>query len=459
MPPPPFPPGEPICPRDGDSRWFEPVNVAPDYAQETGAETDSAIFPAPVALRGQAVPWRGIRWVGFGSGPDAPVPAEDRAGRFDAADGDGASGGALSTSAAAGRTPPSPTGLVGAATAGSEAVRATLRRRLGAGIGRLLRLGGAAASVGLVVVFAYEGGERLAGFAGAMTPPSGGAGRQVAVLDAAVLDDAAPKGAVPNGPVPNGPVPEDVVPEDVVRRGARAPDLPPSQPPERVIPYLDRAQAGDPVAQYNIAVLYARGEDGLDQDYRSAASWFREAAANGNLAAQFNLGVIHERGFGVEADMEQAVAWYRRAAERNYAAAEYNLALAYAEGRGTVRDPVAAAGWYQRAAGQGLIPAMVNLAILSEVGEGIERSPTDAYAWYRAAARRGDPAAAQRAGDLFQRFTGPEKEKAVIAAAVVAGTLSEPTAKPARVLPKTAKSGADGAMLKPDGSTGRAGVN
>ena len=198
---------------------------------------------------------------------------------------------------------------------------------------------------------------------------------------------------------------------------------PPSEPAARAAFYLARAKAGDPVAQYDVGVLYAQG-DGFVQDYASAASWFHAAAAQGNLDAEYNLGVLYERGLGVTASPIDAVNWYRSAADQSYARAQYNLALAYAEGRGTEQDFAAAARWYQRAAQQGLVPAMVNLAILYELGQGVDRSPVDAYAWYSAAADRGDDPAKNRAGALLRQFTDKDKAKAQGLAATVSATIN-----------------------------------
>src|SRR2546423_1753112 len=58
------------------------------------------------------------------------------------------------------------------------------------------------------------------------------------------------------------------------------------------------AEAGDPHAQYNLGLLYARGE-GVAQDYRQAAEWYEKAAQQGVAAAQYNLGVIYANGQGV----------------------------------------------------------------------------------------------------------------------------------------------------------------
>ncbi len=198
---------------------------------------------------------------------------------------------------------------------------------------------------------------------------------------------------------------------------------PPSEPAARAAFYLARAKAGDPLAQYDIGVLYAQGS-GLVQDYANAASWFHAAATQGNVDAEYNLGVLYERGLGVAASPIDAVNWYRSAADQNHPRAQYNLAIAYAEGRGTEQDFSAAARWYQRAAQQGLVPAMVNLAILYERGQGVARSPIDAFAWYSAAAERGDGPAKDRAGELLRQLPEQDRAKAQGLAATVAAAIN-----------------------------------
>ena len=202
-----------------------------------------------------------------------------------------------------------------------------------------------------------------------------------------------------------------------------------ADPAARAASYMTRAKGGDAVAQYDLAVLYARG-DGLVQDYASAASWFRAAAAQGNIVAEYNLGVLYERGLGVAANEGQALNWYRSAADQNHPGAQFNLAFAYASGNGAKQDFAAAARWYQRAAQQGLAPAMVNLAILYEQGNGVDRSLIDAYAWYSAAGERNDTGANQRAGELFEQFDDKDRAGAEGLAATIGAALDE-TSPPA----------------------------
>lgn len=76
--------------------------------------------------------------------------------------------------------------------------------------------------------------------------------------------------------------------------------------------WLPKAQAGDAEAQTYVGEIYQKGL-GLPPDYRSAADWYRKAAAQGNSRAQINLGYLYEQGLGVEKNVAVAMEWYRKA--------------------------------------------------------------------------------------------------------------------------------------------------
>jgi hypothetical protein len=199
----------------------------------------------------------------------------------------------------------------------------------------------------------------------------------------------------------------------------------PSDPAQRFTYFKRGADAGDPDAELQLGILYAKGE-GVTQDYATAATWFRAAAEQGLARAQYDLGVLYDRGRGVTADPNQATNWYRKAAEGKYPLAEYNLAVAYTKGDGIRKDVAEAALWYRRAAGQGVVQAMVNLGMLYERGEGVPVSQVDAYAWYLAAGRRGNQPAAPRADDLFGGLSQLEQVRAQVLAGDVAGSIHDP---------------------------------
>jgi len=113
---------------------------------------------------------------------------------------------------------------------------------------------------------------------------------------------------------------------------------------------LNRANAGDSIAQYEMALRYADGE-GVPQNYQDAMAWFAKAAANGNDKAQWKLGLGYMKGIGVPHDERKAVVWFKRAANQGDMRAQNALSDAYLNGRGIPRDYVRAYTWAGIAAG------------------------------------------------------------------------------------------------------------
>jgi hypothetical protein len=113
---------------------------------------------------------------------------------------------------------------------------------------------------------------------------------------------------------------------------------------------LNRADAGDSIAQYEMALRYADGE-GVPQNYRDAMAWFAKAAANGNDNAQWKLGLGYINGIGVPHDERKAVVWFKRAANHGDIRAQSALSDLYLSGRGVPRDYVRAYTWASIATG------------------------------------------------------------------------------------------------------------
>ena len=78
-----------------------------------------------------------------------------------------------------------------------------------------------------------------------------------------------------------------------------------------------------------------------------------QAAKQGNVDAQYNLGVMYAIGQGVPQDDAQAVQWYRQAAEQGDAQAQVLLGIAYESGRGVRQDSALAQEWYGKACDNG----------------------------------------------------------------------------------------------------------
>src|SRR4051812_35225908 len=59
-----------------------------------------------------------------------------------------------------------------------------------------------------------------------------------------------------------------------------------------------KGEAGDTESQFNMGVMYARGQ-GAPQNYGEAAKWFRKAAEHGDARAQARLAVMLANGEGL----------------------------------------------------------------------------------------------------------------------------------------------------------------
>ena len=104
-------------------------------------------------------------------------------------------------------------------------------------------------------------------------------------------------------------------------------------------------------------------------DLTKALAVWRPLAEQGNAAAQFNLGLMYEKGDGVAQDDQEAAKWYHKSAVKGYADAQLNLGTMYDEGRGVPEDNQKAAQWYRAAARNGFDAADTNLETMRRFGE------------------------------------------------------------------------------------------
>jgi hypothetical protein len=152
------------------------------------------------------------------------------------------------------------------------------------------------------------------------------------------------------------------------------------------------AEQGNVTAQYNLGVMYAKGR-GVPQDDAEAVKWYRLAAEQGNVTAQYNLGVMYAKGRGVPQDYVQAYVWFDLAASR-YSASEaedrdeavHNRDVAAS--KMTPAQLAEAVKWYRLAAQQGYALAQYNLGVMYAKGRGVPQDYVQAYVWFDLAASR-----------------------------------------------------------------------
>jgi TPR repeat protein len=175
------------------------------------------------------------------------------------------------------------------------------------------------------------------------------------------------------------------------------------QPQKLLTPFqekLQKANAGDAIAQNNLGVMYEGGE-GVPQDYTQAAYWYRKAADQGSKEAQNNLGVMYAKSQGIPQDYTQAAYWYRKAADQGSKEAQFNLGVMYANGQGVSQDYTQAAYWYRKSADQGGASAQYNLGLMYYNGQGVPQDYTQAFSWFRKAADQGHAEAQYNIGQMY----------------------------------------------------------
>jgi localization factor PodJL len=172
-------------------------------------------------------------------------------------------------------------------------------------------------------------------------------------------------------------------------------------PPDNVGP-MDLRQAaadGDARAQFEVAAIYTEGR-AVPQDYKAAATWYERAAASGFAPAQYRLGSLYENGNGVTKDLNTARLWYERAAEAGNRMSMHNLAALYAGGQLGKQQFDAASKWFEEAADRGLTDSQFNLGMLYARGLGVPQDMKSSYKWFAIAALSGDKDSAKARDDI-----------------------------------------------------------
>ena len=169
--------------------------------------------------------------------------------------------------------------------------------------------------------------------------------------------------------------------------------------------YRRAAEQGCIEAQSYLGVMYEGGR-GIRQNHVRAVKWFERAAEQGDCFAQYDLGIMYERGRGVQQSDKEAAKWFRSSAEQGHADAQFNLGVLFTEGRGVPQDDVEAVKSFSPAAEQGHASAQYNLGIMYQEGRGLPRDDAEAAKWYLRAAEQGHHASQNRLGWKYREGRG-----------------------------------------------------
>ena len=169
----------------------------------------------------------------------------------------------------------------------------------------------------------------------------------------------------------------------------------------------EAAAKGDAAAQFELGMRYAEGR-GMPQDHQQAISWLNKAAQQNLAPAQFRIGSMYERGLGTGKDLKRAREFYMKAAAQGHARATHNLGVLFAEGAEGKPDYATALTWFKKAAELGVRDSQFNLAILYARGMGTEQNLVQGWIWFNAATMQGDMDAGRKRDELATRMTATQ---------------------------------------------------
>src|SRR5262249_27432315 len=145
------------------------------------------------------------------------------------------------------------------------------------------------------------------------------------------------------------------------------------------------------------------------EDYVDAARQFTRLARSRDIEAQYRLGLLYAQNKGVLGNIGDAIVWYRRAAEQGHVEAQYQLSLAHFFGGHAHWD---VPRWYDSAAEIDKSAADSNLELIFPNGIGVPQDYSEALRWSRAAAEQGHVEAMARTRTMYGCGMGCEADYA-----------------------------------------------
>ncbi|MBO0905589.1 SEL1-like repeat protein [Jiella sonneratiae] len=124
---------------------------------------------------------------------------------------------------------------------------------------------------------------------------------------------------------------------------------------------------------------------GRDDD---AARLYREAADAGQPVAQYELALAYYDGRGVTADPTQAVEWLQKSSDAGNGFAKYFLGIEKVNGTYLAQDYPGAYALFQDAVAFGVPEALVELGKMEYSGQGVPENYAKAFDYYRQAAQK-----------------------------------------------------------------------
>lgn len=171
------------------------------------------------------------------------------------------------------------------------------------------------------------------------------------------------------------------------------------------------AEQGDVDAEFSLGLMYYYGQ-GFEENNDEAFKWLKMAAEQGKREAQYLLAIMYSNGYGTEKDNDEALKWFKKAAEQGEREAQFELGRMYIKyGKGTQEDYKEGFRWTAAAAEQGHAWAQFNMGQWYYNGIIVEEDKEEAFKWFMKAAEQGECEAQFSLAIMFLNGEGVEKNE------------------------------------------------
>ena len=127
-----------------------------------------------------------------------------------------------------------------------------------------------------------------------------------------------------------------------------------------------------------------------NEQFETAFSTFKKAAAQGNAEAMYYVGLCHENGYGTSQDIYEAMEWYLKSADKGNGEACYRVSKAYEIGTVVYPDEGKALAYMRRSAQKGCAAGEEAYACYLAYGNaGVTANKAEALRYFQRAAAKG----------------------------------------------------------------------
>lgn len=180
---------------------------------------------------------------------------------------------------------------------------------------------------------------------------------------------------------------------------------------------IKKAEQGDAAAQLEYARLLKTSGNGVEQDWQKAVEMLQLSSDNGNIDAQWELGIMYEFENHVAKDEAKAIELYRRSADAGSPIGLYMLAHCYQHGIAIEENTLISDSLYKKSFDQLIqLAPEEDIYVLNFVGsayywgDGVEMDREKAFGYYLTSAQKGNPETQYKIGNCYETGQGTEKD-------------------------------------------------